>query len=189
MKNSREGISELAATAEAELMINAASGERAIDVPDAPYESTKSKFLQFLKFACFSLGAGVIQLGTCTMMNLWFGWSYWLSYIIALVLSVVYNFTINRRFTFKSANNIPIAMMKVVGYYIVFTPISALWGAALTDGLFLGIPIMTGFGWNMFIVLIPTMIINMVTEFIFCRLVVFRNSMNSRLSGQKDEIA
>ncbi len=93
--------------------------------------------------------------------------------LIALVLSVVYNFTINRKFTFRSATNYPKAMLKVFGYYCVFTPLSTLWGDWLT-----------GIGWNEYIVLGGTMLVNFVTEFLFCRLVVYRNSMNTNRLGQ-----
>lgn len=91
---------------------------------------------------------------------------YWPAYLIALLVSVLYNFTLNRRFTFKSAANIPIAMIKVLMYYAVFTPLSTWWGDALT-----------AIGWNDYIVLAGTMIINFVTEFLYCRFFVYRNSI------------
>ena len=93
---------------------------------------------------------------------------YWPSYLTALVLSVVWNFTFNRKFTFKSAANVPIAMTKVAAYYAVFTPLSTWWGDALE-----------GIGWNGFIVLGGTMIINFVTEFLFTRYVVYHNQINT----------
>lgn len=136
--------------------------------------SRKQNFLQFIKFTLFSASAGIIQFGSFTLLNELAGLPYWPCYLFALILSVVYNFTVNRRFTFKSAANISFAMMKVFGYYFVFTPLSTWWGDALTN-----------IGWNEYIVLAGTMIINFVTEFLFTRFVVYRNSINTNDLGQK----
>jgi putative flippase GtrA len=129
--------------------------------------------VRFIKFALFSVSAGAIQFGSSAFLLEIVRLPYWPAYLIALVLSVVYNFTINRKFTFRSAANYPKAMLKVFGYYCVFTPLSTLWG----DGL-------TGIGWNEYIVLGGTMLVNFVTEFLFCRLVVYRDSMNTSRPGQ-----
>lgn len=136
--------------------------------------SKKDNINQFLKFTLFSISAGVIQVVSFTIMSELTNMPYWPKYLIALILSVLYNFTLNRRFTFKSANNIPIAMMKVFAYYCVFTPLSTWWGDALIN-----------IGWNEYIVLIGTMIINFVTEFLFTRFVVFRDSINTNDLAQK----
>ncbi len=93
---------------------------------------------------------------------------YWPAYLIALTLSVIWNFTLNRKFTFKSAANIPKAMLKVACYYLVLTPLSTLWGNALE-----------GFGWNEYVILGGTMIINIVTEFLFTKYYVYRNNINT----------
>lgn len=130
--------------------------------------SKKETFLQVVKFTLFSISAGLIQTIVFTLMNEIGHLPYAVSYLTALVLSVLWNFTLNRRFTFKSANNVPIAMLKVLGYYCVFTPLSTWWGAALTNA-----------GVNEYVTLIGTMLINFVTEFLFNRFVVFRNSINT----------
>ena len=93
----------------------------------------------------------------------------WADYLIGLVLSVIWNFTLNREFTFKSANNVPVAMAKVFGFYCVFTPLSTWWGDYLTETA----------GWPDYLVLAGTMIINFITEFLFCRFVVYRNTINT----------
>ena len=134
----------------------------------------KQNFFQFLKFTMFSITAGIIQIISFTLLNELTGLLYWPSYLIALVLSVVYNFTINRRFTFKSAKNIPIAMLQVFGYYCLFTPASTWWGTALTN-----------LHWNEYIVLFGTMVINFVTEFSFTRFVVFRKSISTNDLAKK----
>lgn len=138
--------------------------------------SARQNTMQFLKFTLFSISAGVVQAVSFTALNELTPFTYWPSYLIALILSVLYNFTVNRRFTFKSANNIPIAMMKVAGYYFVFTPLSTWWGDYLTK-----------IGWNDYLVLAGTMLINFITEFLFCRFVVYRNSINTNELGQKDK--
>lgn len=134
----------------------------------------KESFWQVLKFLCFSVSAGVIQMVSFTLMNELIRWAYWPSYLISLVLSVLWNFTFNRRFTFKSASNIPKAMTLVLAYYCVFTPLSLLWGQAMTDA-----------GVNEYIVLAFTMVVNFVTEFLYQRFVVFRKSINTNKLAQK----
>ncbi|MBN2557922.1 MAG: GtrA family protein [Clostridia bacterium] len=136
--------------------------------------STRETVVQFLKFTMFSVSAGVIQAISFTLLNEFTGFPYWPSYLIALILSVVYNFTVNRRFTFKSACNVPLAMIQVLGYYAVFTPLSTWWGDALTNA-----------GLNEYIVLAGTMLTNFVTEFLFTRFVVFRKSINTNNLAKK----
>lgn len=127
------------------------------------------------KFTFFSISAGLIQIITFTLMSSVANLTYWPSYLFALILSVLFNFTVNRKFTFKSAKNIPLAMTQVGCYYIVFTPLSTWWGNALTV-----------LGINDYIVLIGTMLINFITEFLFCRLVVYKKSMYTNKEGQEE---
>ena len=130
----------------------------------------KKEFLRTVKFVLFSISAGVIQVVSFTLMEEVFHITHWVSYLVALVLSVVWNFTLNRKFTFCSANNVPVAMLKVAGFYLVFTPVSTWWTAVLTGA---------GFGWNEYLVLALTMLINFVTEYLFDRFVVFGASIDS----------
>ena len=128
----------------------------------------KQNLLQGFKYLLFATSAGIIQAASFTLMNELIRWDYWPSYLIALTLSVLFNFTVNRKFTFKSAKNVPLAMMQVIAYYLVFTPLSTWWGTALTNA-----------GWNAYIVLFGTMLINLTTEFLFWRLVVYRGSIDT----------
>lgn len=128
----------------------------------------KKELLRTLKFVLFSISAGVIQVVSFTLMEELLHLTHWLSYLIALVLSVLWNFTLNRKFTFCSANNVPVAMAKVAGFYLVFTPLSTWWTAVLT-----------GMGWNEYLVLAMTMLVNFVTEYIFDRYVVFGKSIDT----------
>ncbi len=134
----------------------------------------RQNVLQMLKFALFSVSAGLVQAASFTLMLEAARLPYWPSYLIALTLSVLYNFTINRRFTFKSAANIPAAMLKVAGFYAVFTPLSTWLGSkAATSGV------------NEYIVLGGAMVCNLLLEYLFCRFVVYRNSMNTNALARK----
>ncbi|MBQ9810986.1 MAG: GtrA family protein, partial [Spirochaetales bacterium] len=129
----------------------------------------KDELLRTIKFTLFSISAGAVQLLSFTLMNELLDLPYWPCYLTALILSVIWNFTLNRKFTFKSANNVPVAMMKVLGYYAVFTPLSTIFGNWLAEDLL----------WNEYLVTILNMIINFVTEYLFDRFVVFGRSIDS----------
>ena len=131
----------------------------------------RKEFLRTVKFILFSISAGVIQAVSFTLFNELLHLKYWLSYLAALVLSVLWNFTLNRKFTFQSANNIPVAMLKVAAFYAVFTPLSTWWTAVLTDGV----------GVNEYIVLVFTMLINFVTEYLYQRFIVFGKSIDTAI--------
>ena len=122
-----------------------------------------------LKFTLFSASAGIIQEGTFLLMYNVLHWDWWPSHLISLALSVVYNFTVNRKFTFHSAANVPVAMATVFAYYCVFTPISVFGGRYLTDQC----------GWNGNLVQILTMLLNFVTEFLFTRFVVYGKQVDN----------
>ena len=128
----------------------------------------KKQLLQAVKFTLFSISAGVIQIGSFALLEIFIK-DYWIPYLISLVLSILWNFTLNRRYTFKSAANVPVAMAKVFGFYLVFTPLSTYLG-----------DLAEGYGVNDFIILIVTMLTNFVLEFLFCKLVVYR--------GQEDTL-
>lgn len=129
------------------------------------------------KICRFFHGAGIIQTVTFTLLNEVAHFAYWGSYLTALVLSVLYNFTVNRRYTFKSATNVPIAMLKIAIYYCIFTPISTYLGNMAASAEI-----------NEYLVLIVTMLCNMSTEFLVCRFWVYRNSINTnKLAQNPDE--
>ncbi|MBR6473354.1 MAG: GtrA family protein [Firmicutes bacterium] len=134
----------------------------------------KENATQVIKFTLFSISAGIIETITFTLLNEVFHLPYMPCYLTALILSVIWNFTLNREFTFKSANNVPVAMMKVACFYLVFTPLSTWWGTALTDA-----------GWNEYIVLFGTMAVNLTTEFLYDRFFVFRGTMNTNKRAQR----
>ena len=129
----------------------------------------RKELIRAVKFLFFSISAGLIQIGVFTLLNEAVKLPYWPAYLIALVASVVYNFTINRKFTFHSAANSPVAMAKVFGYYCVFTPLSTIGGNYLTETL----------GWNEYLVLAISMALNFITKFLFTRSVVYRNQVDN----------
>ena len=130
----------------------------------------KQQVIQLLKFIAFSLSAGVWQILTFELLYNWTSClPWWPSYLISIVISVVWNFTFNRKFTFKSANNVPIAMAWTLLYYVAFVPVSVFGGNALED-----------IGWNGTLVTFIMMVINFVTEFLWQRFFVFRKSINTK---------
>ena len=126
------------------------------------------ELIRTIKFTLFSISAGIIQAGSFALMNEVFRWNYWVCYLTALVLSVLWNFTLNRKVTFHSAANIPVAMLKVAAFYLVFTPLST-WGGAALEGI----------GWNEYLVLAISMITNFVTEYLYQRYFVFGKSLDT----------
>ena len=132
-------------------------------------KNKKKELIRTLKFVLFSISAGVIQIVSFTLLTEFTGLSYWPCYLISLVLSVLYNFTINRKFTFHSAANVPIAMLKVFLYYLVFTPLSTIGGNLLVESL----------GWNEYLVELLSMLLNFITEFLFTRFVVYGKQIDN----------
>ena len=125
--------------------------------------------IQMIKFTLFSASAGIIQAGSFALFKEAFRWVYWISYLISLILSIIWNFTLNRNYTFKSAANIPVAMAKLFGFYAVFTPLSTWLGHLAEKG-----------GINEYIILAVTMLSNFVLEFLFCKFVIYKNQENTR---------
>ena len=130
--------------------------------------NNKNSWLQMLKFTLFSASAGLIQVGSFALFNELFGWIYWPSYLVSLVLSIVWNFTFNRRYTFKAAVNVPVAMLKLFGFYAVFTPVSTILGHLAEKA-----------GINDYIILAVTLLSNFVLEFLFSKFGMYRNRENT----------
>ena len=139
--------------------------------------AAKAELIRTVKFVLFSASAGIIQVAGFALLNELISWPYWPSYLISLTLSVVWNFTLNRRFTFKSANNVPVAMAQTAGFYLVFTPASTLLGNYLAETLL----------WNEYLVTAINMVANFVLEYLFQRFVVFRNSIDTNDLAKKEQ--
>lgn len=130
---------------------------------------------RMILFTLFSVSAGLIEIGSFSLLELIGKLPYWISYLTALILSVIWNFTLNRNFTFQSANNVPIAMLKVAGFYAIFTPASTWLGNYLVETLF----------WNDFLVTGINMVANFVLEYLYDRFFVFGKTLDTNERAQK----
>ncbi len=133
------------------------------------------EMLMAFKYLLFAISAGVIEIASFTLLNEFSGFPYWPSYLIALILSIVWNFTFNRRYTFKSANNIPIAMLQVLIFYAIFTPASTILGHYLVTTLL----------WDEYLVTGINMVANFLLEFTYQRYYVFRKSIDTNALAKK----
>lgn len=129
------------------------------------------EWVRILKVVLFSASAGIIQFGSFTLLNEFTGWKYWPCYLISLVLSILWNFTFNRRFTFKSNANITRAMLLVLAFYAIFTPTTTILGDWLVEDL----------QWNEYVVTIINMLLNLASEYLYQRYVVYRNRIDNRI--------
>ena len=135
----------------------------------------KKEAVRALKFVLFSASAGVIEIAVFTLMERLTDFPYWPCYLLALICSVLWNFTFNRHFTFQSATNVPVAMAKVAAYYCVFTPVTTIGGNYLAETL----------GWNDYLVTGLNMALNLSTEFLYQRFVVYGKSLDTNKRAQK----
>lgn len=151
---------------------------------DINKNTNATELMRAVKFLLISCSAGIVQVVSFTLLNEFvsfpdwiptFGEDYGPAYIIALILSVLWNFTINRRYTFRSANNVSVAILKVFGYYCVFTPVSVVLGDYCVGRI----------GVNEYLVLAVTMVLNFITEYLFCTFCVYRKSMDTNAMGEK----
>ncbi|HNZ64036.1 MAG TPA: GtrA family protein [Bacillota bacterium] len=140
-------------------------------------EKSRETFIQAVKFTLLSLSAGGIEAGSFFLLNLLTPWSYAAKHVISIVLSVLWNFTLNRHFTFKSANNVPIAMIKVGLFYLIFIPVSGWLGQLAADS-----------GISETIIKIATMLMNFIGEFLWWKFVVFRGSENTNKLARKQQL-
>ena len=150
---------------------NESEGRKA---PEEEKTADRGELSRLVKFVLFSISAGVVEIVVFTLLQELTNWDYWACYLPALVLSVIWNFTLNREFTFRSANNVPVAMLKVAAYYAVFTPLTTLLGDWLTKSC----------GWNEYLVTGLNMALNFVTEYLFDRYVVFGESIDTNRRAQ-----
>ncbi len=134
------------------------------------------EIVRVVKFTLFSISAGLIEMGAFALLNELLHLPHWVSYLVALVLPVLWNFTLNRKFTFHSAVNVPLAMLKVAAYYAVFTPLSTWLEHRLAAGL----------GWNEYLVTGINMVLNFATEFLYQRFFVFGKTIDTKTAEKKE---
>lgn len=136
----------------------------------------KKEFIRMSKFLIFSISAGVIEAAVFALLNELTELPYWPCYLSALILSVVWNFTLNRQFTFKAANNIPVAMVKVAAFYVIFTPITTIGGNYLVETI----------GWNGYLVTAMNMVLNFATEYVYDRFFVFGKMIDTKVKDNEN---
>ncbi|MCR5715813.1 MAG: GtrA family protein [Lachnospiraceae bacterium] len=141
-------------------------------------KQNRKEVFRMIKFALFSVSAAVIEILSFTLLNELTQLPYAPCYLIALILSVIWNFTLNRKFTFQSVANVPIAMMKVACYYAVFTPLTTVLGDYLAERLL----------WNEYLVTGINMALNFTTEYLFDRFVVFGKTLDTNELAKKQEL-
>ena len=147
----------------------------------------KGEIWQAVKFTLFSASAGLIQIGTYTLFYEVFHWAPWLAYLVSLVLSVLWNFTFNRKYTFRSNADVKRCMLLVALFYLVFTPLSTWWTAALTgENPFTGAEASQTPLVNNYLVQAGTMLVNFVTEFLYQKFVVYRGTIDSNMKDRKN---
>jgi putative flippase GtrA len=141
-------------------------------------EKLRTEIFRTLKFVLFSASAGIVQVLSFALLNELLQVTHWVAYLISLILSVIWNFTFCRKFTFRSNTNPWLGLLKLCGFYIVFTPLSTWWTAALTEPAY-------GILWNEYLVLAITMISNFVLEYLYDTFVVFRGTIDSAVEDKE----
>ena len=138
----------------------------------------KKETARVLKFILFSASAGIIEtvaMILCEEVIKIPG--HWVCYTIALVLSVLWNFTFNRKFTFQSAENVPKAMLLVFLFYVPFAPFT-IWNEHFLADIH---------GWNEYAVLAINMALNLSLEYLWDNFVVYRNSKDTNDIAKKKQ--
>lgn len=164
----------------------------------------KKKAKRFLKYAIIAISGGLIQLTAYIILSdaikldkhvsfdaiyqkqPWLteifydpdtGKTYGLSYFIAVSLSVIWNFTFNRKYTFKSASNVPKAMLLFVLYYAFSIPFNC-WAIVQLNKLVV-------FPLSDKVILICIMLANGLPAFFYQRYVVFGRSLDTKHKKKK----
>ena len=130
---------------------------------------TRTEIIRFIKFIFFSISAGLIEIVSFALLEKLTTWRYWPCYLIALTLSVLWNFTFNRKFTFRSAGNVPEAMIKVAIFYAIFTPVSTIAGDYLSGYV----------GIDAYLVTAINMLCNFVLEYLYDLFFVFGKTIDT----------
>ena len=155
--------------------------ENTTKVENKPTDKKEKKdmkeIIRAVKFAIVSMSAGIVELGVFTLMNEFSGLKYWPCYLTALIASVVWCYTVNRRYTFKSGKPIPVVLAYAAAFYAVFTPATTVLGNYLAETLL----------WNEYLVTIINMTINLVTEYLYDTYVVYRNNMDNNSIAEKEK--
>ncbi|MDO5025763.1 MAG: GtrA family protein [Trueperella sp.] len=118
--------------------------------------------LQAVKFTLLSGTAAVVEAGSYALFLALDLMPVSWAQAISVALSVLWNFTLNRKFTFKSTGNVPFAMLLVSLFYVAYIPISSVLAGLMDDA-----------GMHPAVIKIIWLLINFVGEFIWWKYVVF----------------
>ena len=162
----------------------------------------KKELWRAIKFTLFSISAGVIQAVSSLLLKLVIldrvmdpnatiifidpkpqPTSTFIADTVGLALSVIWNFTFNRKFTFKAASNVPIAMLLAFLFYVPFYPFQ-IWYVAMVERNLSSIG-----EWGFVIGLGTCMVVNFVLEFLWQKFVVFRGKVDTNASAQSESSA
>lgn len=130
----------------------------------------KKELIRKIKFTLFSISAGIVEILLFTLLNELTNLGYWICYLTALIASVIWNFTLNREYTFKSTANVPVAMIKVFIFYLIFTPTTTILGNYLVKTL----------SYNEYLVTGINMLANFVLEYLYDKYIVFRGKIDTK---------
>ena len=146
---------------------------------------------QAIKYFLCAASAGLIQFVTFTIMKtafdktgvtqsmgtMWFfsdiNKTTFIATTIALGLSVLWNFTLNRKFTFKAANNVPLAMSLAFLFYVPFYPFQTWYVGTIENAINESVGYEAS--WGAIIAEGTVMLMNGILEFLWQKFVVFRN--------------
>lgn len=159
---------------------------------------SKKEVWRGVKFLLFSISAGAIQAISSLLLKLVIldrvidpeatltfiieqPTSTFIADTVGLALSILWNFTFNRKFTFRAANNVPIAMLLAFVFYVPFYPFQIWYVATIEEQL-----VNMG-SWGFIIGLGTCMIINFVLEFLWQQFVVFRGKVDTNDIANKNK--
>lgn len=133
--------------------------------------------LQVIKFTLFSASAAIVQLVSFALLHdVLHLDGYLFSYLPSLILSVLWNFTFNRRYTFRSDGNVKRAMLLVALYYVCFILLTGWWSKELEV-----------LGVHDWLIEIINMAFNFVTEFLYQKFIVYRGTEDTNDLAKKEQ--
>lgn len=136
----------------------------------------KKEVIRAVKFALVSASAGIVEAVVFTGMNELGDFPYYANYLTALIASIIWCYTVNRKYTFKSTKPVKIILLYAAAFYAVFTPATTLLGSWLTGSL----------GWNEYIATAINMALNLSLEYLYDTFVVYRNEMDNNDVARKE---
>lgn len=153
--------------------------------------------VQFIKYALCAASAGIIQIVLFSILqtvlpkdmgNIHFivedmQLGTFIATTVALCASILWNFTFNRKFTFKDAGNVPLAMFLAFLFYVPFYPFQTWYVHTIKTLLSHHINV-DGAG---IIAEASVMAINFALEFIWQKFVVFRKPKDKKTATTQQE--